>query len=73
MSKTSLPRLNLILTPDLSELLNEIVREAFVSKAEVVRHALELLKAARAAKKDGHYIGAVKDRRKLDKDFVGLI
>lgn len=56
------------LTLDLSYRLNEIVDQIAVendkSKAEVIRSAIEIMRAANQAKKDGMHVGAWSDSNK---------
>lgn len=66
-------RLNLVLSRELSGLLDEIADSASASRTDVIRQALALMNVAHRAKKEGRHIGLVDDRTKLDSEIVGLL
>ncbi len=65
-------RLSLELSRELDQMLQEIAEEGATTKSEVLRRALALVKVAHDAKKEGRYLGLVRDREKLDTEIVGL-
>lgn len=66
-------RLNLQVSSELNDTLEEIAGKSGTSKTEVIRHALALMKVAHNAKNAGKHIGIVKDSTKLDTEIVGLL
>jgi metal-responsive CopG/Arc/MetJ family transcriptional regulator len=66
-------RLNLQLSSELNEALEEIVDDTGTSRSEVIRQALALMKVAHSAKKQGRHIGLVSDPKKLDTEIIGLL
>lgn len=68
------------LTLDLSERLNEVVeriaRERGMTKADVLRTAIEFLTLAESAKSSGMHVGAWKEDResgvRREREFIGL-
>lgn len=60
-------RLSLLVSPAVDNFLEEVSRSEGITKAEVFRRALALLKAARQQKELGRpYMGFVADQSKLD-------
>jgi Arc/MetJ-type ribon-helix-helix transcriptional regulator len=66
-------RLNLQLSSELNEALEEIVDDTGTSRSEVIRQALALMKVAHSAKKQGRHIGLVSDPKKLETEIIGLL
>jgi hypothetical protein len=66
-------RLNLQLSSELNDVLEEIVDDTGTSRTEVIRQALALMKVAHGAKKQGRHIGLVSDARKLETEIIGLL
>jgi metal-responsive CopG/Arc/MetJ family transcriptional regulator len=66
-------RLNLQLSSELNDALEEIVDDTGTSRSEVIRQALALMKVAHSAKKQGRHIGLVSDPKKLDTEIIGLL
>jgi metal-responsive CopG/Arc/MetJ family transcriptional regulator len=66
-------RLNLQVSQELSQTLDEIADSAGGNRTDVIRQALALMKIAHNAKKEGRYLGLVRDRSKLDTEIVGLL
>jgi metal-responsive CopG/Arc/MetJ family transcriptional regulator len=66
-------RLNLQVSQELSQVLDEIAESSGGNRTDVIRQALALMKVAHTAKKEGRYLGIVKERSKLDTEIVGLL
>ena len=66
-------RLNLQVSSELNQMLEDIADSAGTNRTDVVRQALALMKTAHAAKRDGRHIGIVTDPKKLDTEIVGLL
>ena len=66
-------RLSLQVSDELNRLLEEMADDAGITKSDVLRQALALMKAARDGKKDKRHLGFVADARKLDTEIVGLL
>ncbi len=66
-------RLNLQVSQELNQALEDIAESTGSNRTDVIRQALALMKVAHAAKKDGRHIGIVSDPKKLDTEIVGLI
>jgi metal-responsive CopG/Arc/MetJ family transcriptional regulator len=66
-------RLNLQLSSELNDALEEIVDDTGTSRSEVIRQALALMKVAHGAKKQGRHIGLVSDPKKLETEIIGLL
>ena len=69
---TERSRVNLVLSADALEKLENLSNRVDCSRAEIMRRALDLLLLAHECRKDGRYVGAVQDRKKLDTEFVGF-
>jgi hypothetical protein len=72
-SETDKVRLNLVLSGELSRVLDEIADSASATRTDVIRQALALINVAHRAKKEGRHIGLVVDQSKLDTEIVGLL
>jgi predicted transcriptional regulator len=66
-------RLNLQVSTELNNALEEIATSSMSSKTDVIRQALALMKVAYAAKQKGKHLGLVTDADKLDTEIVGLL
>jgi predicted transcriptional regulator len=66
-------RLNLQVSRELSNVLDEIAESSGGNRTDVIRQALALMKVAHDAKKDGRHLGLVSERSKLDTEIVGLL
>ncbi len=66
-------RLNLQVSQELSNVLDEIAESSGGSRTDVIRQALALMKVAHEARKDGRHLGLVSERSKLDTEIVGLL
>ncbi len=64
-------RLNLKISKRLDDDLEQIAEDLVVTKTEVFRIAIALLKFAHDEKKKGRHLGIVSDPDKLDTVFVG--
>ena len=65
-------RLNLQVSQELNQMLEEIAASTSSTRTDVIRQAFALIKITHTAKKDGHHLGLVDDARKLDTKIVGL-
>ena len=66
-------RLNLQVSNELNNVLEEIADSSGSSKTDVIRQALALMKVAHGAKKDGKHLGLVADASRLDTEIIGLL
>jgi predicted transcriptional regulator len=66
-------RINLQVSPELNNILENIAESSFSTKTDVIRQALALVKIAHDAKRSGKHIGLVADSSKLDTEIVGLL
>jgi predicted transcriptional regulator len=66
-------RINLQVSPELNNILEDIAESSFSTKTDVIRQALALVDIAHRAKKAGKHIGLVADASKLDTEIVGLL
>jgi predicted transcriptional regulator len=65
-------RLNLQVSNELNNVLEEIADSNGSTKTDVIRQALALMKVAHQAKRTGKHLGVVADPDKLDTEIVGL-
>jgi hypothetical protein len=65
-------RLNLQVSNELNNVLEEIADSSGSTKTDVIRQALALMKVAHQAKRSGKHLGVVADPDKLDTEIVGL-
>lgn len=66
-------RLNLVLSDDLNEAIDEAADATESNKSEIIRKALQLYFAAREGKKEGLKIGLVEPKtRQMQTEFIGL-
>ncbi|KTF40510.1 ribbon-helix-helix domain-containing protein [Xanthomonas translucens] len=66
-------RLNLTLSDDLNNAIDQATQESQQSKSEILREALQLHLAARDGTKQGRKIGLVNpDTRQLETEIIGL-
>jgi hypothetical protein len=65
-------RLNLQVSNELNNVLEEIAGSNGSTKTDVIRQALALMKVAHQAKRNGKHLGVVADPEKLDTEIVGL-
>lgn len=67
-------RMNIEVTKDVAEFLEELAGEEGATKTEIVRRALSVLKAYKAQKQKGRsHIGFTEDPSKLDAELVGIL
>jgi predicted transcriptional regulator len=66
-------RMNLQVSPELSDVLDKIAGETGTNRTDVIRQALALMKVAHEAKQKGKKLGLVTDASKLDTEIVGLL
>ncbi len=66
-------RLNLQVSSELNDVLEEIADNSGSTKTDVIRQALALMKVAHNAKKNGKHLGLVADADKLDTEIIGLL
>jgi hypothetical protein len=66
-------RLNLQVSNELNNVLEEIADSTGSTKTDVIRQALALMKVAHNAKRNGKHLGVVEDPDKLDTEIVGLL
>ncbi|CTP82215.1 transcriptional regulator [Xanthomonas translucens pv. arrhenatheri] len=65
-------RLNLTLSDDLNNAIDQAAQESQQSKSEILRKALQLYLAARDGTKQGRKIGLVNpDTRQLETEIIG--
>ncbi len=72
MGRSMGTRYSMELADGIDELFCAVAEEAQISKAEVVRKALQLLIAARKAIRNGDRVGVVNKNGELVTDFVGI-
>ncbi len=63
-------RYTIDLTEDLNQEIEEIAEKAGITKSELFRRALALLKVTQRATDEGEHVGVVKDRESLKREFV---
>jgi predicted transcriptional regulator len=66
-------RLNLQLSQELNNTLDEITESTGTNRTDVIRQALALMKVAHEAKRKGKHLGIVSDADRLDTEIVGLL
>jgi metal-responsive CopG/Arc/MetJ family transcriptional regulator len=66
-------RVNLQVSPELNDMLEEIASETGSNRSEVIRQALALMKVTHEARRRGKRIGFVSDPDKLETEIVGLL
>jgi predicted transcriptional regulator len=66
-------RLNLQISSELNNILEDIASSSASTKTEVIRQALALVQVAHAVKKKGKHLGWVADADRLDTEIVGLL
>jgi metal-responsive CopG/Arc/MetJ family transcriptional regulator len=66
-------RVNLQVSAELNDMLEEIANETGSNRTEVIRQALALMKVAHEAKRRGKRVGFVSDPDKLETEIVGLL
>ncbi|MEA1835174.1 ribbon-helix-helix protein, CopG family [Methylobacterium durans] len=66
--------MNIEVTKDVAEFLEELAGEEGATKTEIVRRALSVLKAYKAQKQKGRsHLGFTNDPSKLDAEIVGIL
>ncbi len=66
-------RMNLVLSDDLNNAIDQVVTDSESNKSEVIRKALQLFIAAQEGKKRGLKLGLVEpETRRMETEFVGL-
>ena len=67
-------RLNVAITNELDELIDELARDAGTSRADIVRRALAVMKAYKSQKKAGrNHIGFTDAPEKLDAELLNVL
>lgn len=66
-------RLNLLLSEEMNNILNEIAESSSSNRTDVMTQAVALMKIAHSAKLEGKHIGFVYDVNKLDVEIIGLL
>jgi len=66
-------RLNLHLSQDVFQTLEQIAEDTGASRGNVIQQALFLMKVAHQAKRDNLHIGLVKDASNLDTEIIGVL
>ncbi len=66
-------RLNLQISQELSQTLDEIADSAGANRTDVIRQALALMTVAHKVRKSGRHLGIVTDSSKLDTEIIGLL
>jgi metal-responsive CopG/Arc/MetJ family transcriptional regulator len=66
-------RMNLQVSAELNELLEQIAGDTGSNRSEVIRQALALMKVAHEAKRKGKHIGFVSNPANLETEIVGLM
>jgi predicted transcriptional regulator len=72
-SKGEKVRMNLQVSPEISDLLEKIADETGSNRSEVIRRALALMKVAHEARQRGKRLGLVSDPDKLETEIVGVL
>lgn len=67
------PRVNLLISEESDRLLTQISQETGATRTDILRRALSLIHLLHEGRKNGEYLGFVSDRKKLDREIVGLI
>jgi hypothetical protein len=67
------PRVNLLISDETDEKLTQLSQETGATRTDIMRRALTLILLLHEAKKNGEYLGFVSDRKKLDREIVGLV
>lgn len=65
-------RINLVISASLNAELERMADEQGVSRTELIRRALSLMKVAHQARKEGRFVGVADTMSKLDTLIVGL-
>ncbi|MBC7139426.1 MAG: transcriptional regulator [Defluviimonas sp.] len=66
-------RMNLVLSDDLNNAIDQVVTDSESNKSEVIRQALQLFIAAQEGKKRGLKLGLVEpETRRMETEFEGL-
>jgi len=74
MTQTNSKRLNVAISDELDELIDELAQETGTSRTDVVRRALAVMKAFRQQKKAGrNHIGFVADPKNLDAEIINVL
>ena len=71
--QTEKVRLNLQVSSELNNALEEMANSSGSTKTDIIRQALALMEFAHNAKRKGKYLGLVSDPEKLDTVVVGLL
>lgn len=67
-------RLSVNINEDLDDLINDIANDANISRTDVIRRALAVMKAFREQKAAGRgHIGFVSDPTRLDAEIVNVL
>jgi predicted transcriptional regulator len=65
-------RLNLEISPEVNEVLEEVAKSIHGTKSDVLRRGLALMKVAVEAQKDGDKLGVSDVSGKLKKEIIGI-
>jgi predicted transcriptional regulator len=67
-------RMNIEVSQDVADLLEQLSREEATTKTEIVRRALSVLKAYKQQKQKGRaHLGFTSDPTKLDAEMLGVL
>ena len=67
-------RMNIEVSSEVADFIEQLAREEGATKTEIVRRALSVMKAYRKQKDQGRsHIGFVADPSKLDAELVGIL
>ncbi|MGF1934668.1 MAG: DNA-binding protein [Nostoc sp. ChiQUE02] len=70
--KTPRPQMNLDLSPELYETLNNLAQQINGDNGDVLLKAIALLEVALEAKQKGKYIWIVDDKQNLETEIIGI-
>lgn len=64
-------RFNVVLSPELAAVIEEVAKSSHTSKTAVIRQAIALMKLAHDEKKKGKHLGFASSTSQLDTEIVG--
>jgi len=64
-------RFNVVLSPELAEVIEEMADSSHTTKTAVIRQAIALMKLAHDEKKKGKHLGFASSTENLDTEIVG--
>ena len=65
-------RLNLQISDELNQQLEQMAEIGSTTKSDIIRRALALMKVAQRGAEEGKHLGFAKDADKLDQEIVGV-